>query len=509
MFERLGFHYFSDTLHYRQYDMETWLPVLASLGAKWLTLPAANQRAIPESFIRSLIQWGIQPVVHFSDLPLSQGALAAGDVRLIAQAYASWGVRYVAWFDHPNARAAWGGAWSQGELVERFVDAFLPFARLSLELGLQPVLPPLQPGGDYWDVAFLRRALKSFVRRGETAVLDNLVLGADAWVNEGGLDWGAGGPQRWPDARPYVCPPDCQDQRGFRIFDWYSAIAREETSRSLPIILLRAGKRLAGAGPTHADLPLAERLLHAQLHQTLARCLDGESCGAATPPPEVLACNLWLLAAEPDDPLASQAWFVPGQEPLPAAGALQQWVRSVRCAPAPVETQNPTACPSPATTPPTTSAMQPVASLRKPASQTPTSPLASLLHDALFGEQECLTATPALDAAKNPPAAPAPVSPAINPESSLPGKAAPAISHYVLLPLYAWGAANWDLALIEPMLSASHPTIGFSLAEAQHAARVTVVGGEGAVSVDALEMLRRSGCLVERILDDGTLIATE
>ena len=79
----------------------------------------------------------------------------------------------------------------------------------------------------------------------------------------------------------------------------------------------------------------------------------------------------------------------------------------------------------------------------------------------------------------------------------------------MLLPLYAWGAANWDLALIEPMLSASHPTIGFSLAEAQHAARVTVVGGEGAVSVDAIEMLRRSGCQVERILDDGTLIATE
>lgn len=95
MFERLGFHYFSDTLHYRQYDLETWLPVLASLGAKWLTLPSANQRAIPENFIRTLVQWGIQPVVHFSGLPLSQGAQAAGEVRLIAQAYAAWGVRYV------------------------------------------------------------------------------------------------------------------------------------------------------------------------------------------------------------------------------------------------------------------------------------------------------------------------------------------------------------------------------------------------------------------------------
>ncbi|MFM8320399.1 MAG: hypothetical protein ACKOC5_05735, partial [Chloroflexota bacterium] len=123
--------------------------------------------------------------------------------------------------------------------------------------------------------------------------------------------------------------------------------------------------------------------------------------------------------------------------------------------------------------------------------------------DAGLGAPEPGAPAPAEDAPAQPlaqaaePAAEPPAPPARRP-----------ISHYVLLPLYAWGAANWDLAIIEPLLQNSHPTIGFSLAEARHAERVTVVGGEGAVSVDALAMLRKAGCQVERILEDGTLIAT-
>jgi hypothetical protein len=82
------------------------------------------------------------------------------------------------------------------------------------------------------------------------------------------------------------------------------------------------------------------------------------------------------------------------------------------------------------------------------------------------------------------------------------------ISHYVLLPLYAWGAADWELDVIQPLLQETHPTVGFSLTEARLAARVTVVGGAGAISAEALDMLRASGCKVERVMDDGTLIAS-
>jgi hypothetical protein len=83
------------------------------------------------------------------------------------------------------------------------------------------------------------------------------------------------------------------------------------------------------------------------------------------------------------------------------------------------------------------------------------------------------------------------------------------IGHYVLLPLYAWGASGLDLNRIQSLFQDSHPTLGFSLAEARLAARVTVIGDDQAYSRDALQMLRSTGCFVERMLEDGTLFATQ
>ena len=57
---RIGFHYFPDTQHYRQSDLQTWLPLLHELGAGWLTLQAPDNRAIPEAFIRGLIDGGAE-----------------------------------------------------------------------------------------------------------------------------------------------------------------------------------------------------------------------------------------------------------------------------------------------------------------------------------------------------------------------------------------------------------------------------------------------------------------
>jgi len=33
---RIGFHYYPDTFHYREKDLQTWLPELQGLGAGWL-----------------------------------------------------------------------------------------------------------------------------------------------------------------------------------------------------------------------------------------------------------------------------------------------------------------------------------------------------------------------------------------------------------------------------------------------------------------------------------------
>lgn len=296
---RLGFHYFPDSLHYRQADLETWLPILQASGAAWLTLLAPLTHTIPENFITGLQGGGIEPLVH---LPLNLKELpAVGDVQLLLACYARWGVRYVALFDRPNLRAQWAATvWARQNLVERFLDVYLPLAEAICHLGMIPIFPPLEPGGDYWDTSFLRAALQGLRRRAHPELVERLALGAYAWSGNKPLTWGAGGPERWPGAQPYRSTSDDQDQRGLCIFDWYQAIGQAELHRPVDLLLLRMG--------VHPIPPPTPPLPHPP-----AAGQDRPSL-----PPEVLAGCLWLLATSPGNIYASQAWFQPDGSPTPA-----------------------------------------------------------------------------------------------------------------------------------------------------------------------------------------------
>lgn len=477
---RLGLHYYPDTLHFRESDLKTWLPQLKTMGITWLTLTAPGDRAIPEPFLSGLIQAGIEPVLHFP-LPLVYPALNE-TLRLLLHAYASWGVHYVVFFDRPNSRAAWqAGAWAQAELVERFLDLYLPLAETALSAGLIPVFPPLEPGGDYWDTAFLRAALQGLQRRGHTRLLRSLVLGAYAGVESRPLDWGAGGPERWPGTRPYFTPTGQQDQRGFYIFDWYLTLSQAVLGDPRPVLLFGAGSRLLarqGAGAEEAgevhmleNLALARLLTGASAVENTAAPLDLAALfpsGSPEPvPAEVLACNFWLLAAGPESPGNRQAWFQPDGSVLPIVNALTHWnSRLPAAARAGLDRL-------PAKHSPAASAAQPGA--------------------ASF-------------AAAPPPGDP----PAGKPPAGKPpaGKPHP-LAHYLLLPTYEWGIADWHLEAIRPFIKRHRPVVGFSLEEAALAEQVTVIGGLQSFSDEALEKLAHAGCRVERIAGDGTSIATQ
>ena len=56
-------------------------------------------------------------------------------------------------------------SWAQSGLTERFLDSLLPIAEAAVAVGLAPLFPPLEPGGDYWDTTFLRGALDGIKRR--------------------------------------------------------------------------------------------------------------------------------------------------------------------------------------------------------------------------------------------------------------------------------------------------------------------------------------------------------
>jgi len=341
---RLGFHYFPDTYHFREVDLQTWLPVLQELGASWLVLRTEVDRAIPESFLRGLKKARIEPLIQFS---LSLERIPdLKEIGTLLDVYARWGARYAVFYDRPNMRAAWPSAgWVQQDLVERFLDRFLPVANLAMQSGLAPVFPPLEPGGSYWDTAFLRTALRAIQRRKQDLLLQSLVLSAYARTGSGdeegcaSLNWGAGGPECWPGSRPYHTPAGGQDQRGFRIFDWYLSIARSELGETCPMILLQAG--LPG-DPDTLTSEVAHSIHSAQAYADIASLMagdpveDGSQAGKLITPvaSNVIACAFWLLGAEADSPFAGQAWFPESGARHPAAEMLRSQLRERQSRPA-------------------------------------------------------------------------------------------------------------------------------------------------------------------------------
>jgi hypothetical protein len=341
---RLGFHYYPDTVHFRQSDLSTWLPVLQTLGASWLTLIAPTNRAVPEFFLSSLLSNGIEPILHHH-FPLDTPP-SSQEIKPIFQAYARWGVRYVVLFDRPNLRIGWAPSiWAQKNLVERFLDIYLPLAETAIQAGLIPVFPPLEPGGDFWDTAFIRLAAQSLRRRKNVKIPEPWVLSCYAWASNRSLDWGAGGPERWPGARPYGSPDGEQDHRGFRIFEWYHALAQAEIRQSCSVLILGAGCQLGD----HDDplSPPIDEITHAWQNIEIARkmCEPAEAPDGVSA--EILACNFWLLTASPDSPYARNAWFQPRGRPLPVVGAFHQWLHTLSTQP--IATGWHTSCTNPVT----------------------------------------------------------------------------------------------------------------------------------------------------------------
>jgi hypothetical protein len=468
---RLGFHYFPDANHYREHDLDSWLPKLQSLGCSWLTMLAPAERAVPEYFIDGLIKAGIQPILHLN-LPI-EPLRQESSLQVLLESYAHWGLKYLVLFDRPNMRASWQpSAWAQADLVERFLDLFIPLAEMTRKVGLCPVFPALEPGGDYWDIAFLQAALRGLERRGKMTLIDSMALGAHAWADNLPLDWGSGGPERWPTARPYFTPKGAQDQRGFRIFDWYLTITQAELGFTRPILLLKAGSRLGDH--TDPNRPAVDEMAHARRNLALARWMCGEtqqqdpelylSPQLEPIPTEVLACNFWLLSAAENSRDAASAWYPSPEKSLPVSGLMRQWVEGCLKA-TPVSDKG-------------------MGSAQSTSLELPAMP------------QEDESSAYSFDTITNhrPEGSPAP-----NPHP---------IAHYLLLPKYEWGIDEWYLDMTRTFMKEHQPTMGFSIVEASLARRVTVVGGVQAFPDSVIETLHDAGCAVERMIADGTVLAT-
>ena len=326
---RYGFHYFPDSLHYRDEDLQLWLPELQALGASWLVLISESTRAIPETFIQGLIQAGISPIVHF---PFAHDNIpSVTQIEPILSAYAKWGLKKIIFFDRPNSRNTWENlGWNQQDLVQKFSNQFIQFAGTALKNGLEPVFPPLEPGGPYLDTTFLRQSLEFMQSQNQNDILDKLILSAYAWTQNKILNWGIGGPEKWPLSKPYRTSSGSEDQRGFRIFDWYLAISRAVLQKNCSIILLQTGTTNDPWSPgkqIKIDLsykPTVMSILQLLNHENVYEIQQSE-----TPvdeiPDEVIASNFWLLSTNKDDPYAAQAWYQNIGQRSPTAQSVLDW----------------------------------------------------------------------------------------------------------------------------------------------------------------------------------------
>jgi hypothetical protein len=294
------------------------VPALRALGARWIALRGSAARAVPEPFVRGLLEAGITPIIS---VPLRITAVRPAEISGLLEAYAHWGVRHVVIGDRPNTRRQWEPSeWGRTALVERYLDRLIPILQAERSAGLQPVLPPLEPGGDYWDTAFLASSLSALVRRGQQNLVRDLALGVYGWAFGHPLDWGRGGPKAWPAVRPYDGVDGAQDQRGFRIFDWYEQICTDALGRALPMIALAAGVGLTWNPEADEDCATVAAMAHA--------------AGSAELPDSVIAFNLHLLCAEPEAPEYGAALYADASSPRAAARTLFAAAAQASSAPA-------------------------------------------------------------------------------------------------------------------------------------------------------------------------------
>jgi hypothetical protein len=333
---RVGFHYFPDTDHFRATNLNSWLPELQALGTSWLALQAPSDRAIPERFLKGLLEHNIEPVLLL-DLPIEKPP-SLSDLGILFSSYARWGVHYIRLFDRPNNHKSWSStSWAQANLVERFLDRYLPFAFSALQSGLIPIFPSLEPGGDYWDTAFLRESLISIKRRGHQKLLDHLIIGAHANIGHRPITWGKGGLERWPQAKPYTPSMGTEDHRGFYIFEWYIPIIESVIQEQASIILFEAGAPLEFYDSVNKSiLDLNDHtarnlsLIHALASNCDKNTSQSEcrnSINKLEPiPTQVISCNLWLLTASPNSPHVRNAWYKPDGTTLPIVKATNKYI---------------------------------------------------------------------------------------------------------------------------------------------------------------------------------------
>ena len=336
---------------------------------------------------------------------------------LLLERYKKWGVNYIILGDQPNVKQRYLHAgWHFDALVDTFLDRFIPLALHAIRIGLNPILAPMMPGGDYWDLAFLEMVLSRLKNRKMDDLLDSLTLSSYGYTFHKPLSWGEGGPERWPGSKPYQTLEGQEDQMGFRNYEWVQGISQRITGQSMPVIILDAGRPDQNADFQHDDdsvHTLKNIIKGCQSHQSE---VNDQSNDLIYFNDQVLAC---IFSLDTLKAILGDHFSIDGVDGIFSNSQIEE----------------------------------------KNAKS----------HNA-------------------------------NPNK--------AFHHYLLLPAYASGVSDVVLNKVRPLIKKLQPTVGFSLEEASHAARVTIFPDPFLFKDEQINQLRAAGCKVEILPDSGIDIAT-
>ena len=320
---KFGFHYFLDVEQFNTTDSHLWFRKLQEINAKWLVIQNPQFRAIPEEFIRSFSDTGINLIINFNEDVSSDVNLSS--LTTLLNVYGKWGVKYAYLFDKPNLQSKWGDIkWNNHDIVKTHLNKFIPFAQLCVKNHIKPVFSPLFPGGDYWDLAFLEESLESLASLETPHIKNNLILSAFGWDWGHSIEWGSGGKKKWPETKPFHQKQNTQNQQGFRTYEWYLELSEKVFGKRLPIIILEAGipnDRFIG---NSVDTVRKDNLF------AITHLLAGENVYdpkhpellLSPIPHEVIGCNFFILSAQKENKYFPYRWFTSEGIPLAPARAL-------------------------------------------------------------------------------------------------------------------------------------------------------------------------------------------
>ncbi len=192
---------------------------LVDMNIKWVVfLNEGANIGDNDYLVRQLVAHGIEPVMRVYTNGLEP---ISGDLGAMVRHYTGLGVHYFQLYNEPNVAAENGGAAPD---VNRYLDLWLPAARVVVANGGLPGFGALSPGGEVDDRTFLRDALLGIRARGETAVLD----------------------RAWLSSHNYAGERPLSDPDGFLRFRQYDAIIRSILGRPMPIIGTEGGSYTVG-----------------------------------------------------------------------------------------------------------------------------------------------------------------------------------------------------------------------------------------------------------------------